>query len=419
MSMINRAKIFAIFLFFANDPSAMAQSFIYQGVNQIADSGASLVNVIDASSAASNPASLSGIEMTTSYADISALAVRYTYAHTNYDPVTIVTKAPPVNLGANIYTGRKINLGILVSPRSAPGAKPMDVSDVPTFTGAGYALYDLKIKQTGMLAAIGAGGRIGESPLSVGAAVIYGSDGQEITAYADEGDHSTPAMDLKYSGESYQGVVGVRVDWNDSVLGFSFKTASERHYKGDIASTASDNVYEVYRGVSYQPATAGIGFESRIGSVAGMAEINREFWSRGRSVANRGLPYASPATDFVDAYSSVLALRYHHQASRTFSLSAGFYSANTGDGSMSSSPATNLAQSEIPAESGMEFGQFEAIPRYVLGGGIKQRFVNRSGYWMISGNYQTGTRTIPEGHKGEGWYHLEVYTLSAGLASSF
>lgn len=406
-------------LFILSPTQLNAQSFIFQGINQIADSGAGQTNASDASAATSNPAGLALISKTASYADISAMAVRYTYAHTNYDPVTIRTNAPPANLGVNINTKRGINLGLMFAPRSVPGAKPMNVDNVPTYTGAGYALFDLKVKQTGMIAALGGAGRVGESPLSIGFSVLYGQDGQEITAYADEGDHTIPGMDTKYEGSSYQGVLGVRYEKESYILGLSFRSASERHYKGDLASTVSDNVYTDYDGVSYQPAMLAAAYESKGSSIGGLIELNREFWSRGRSIANRGLPYASPETDFKDTIGVMMAMRYYGDMSQIYSLSCGYYSANTGDGRPSATPTTTLAESEIPASSGMEFGQMEAIPRYVFGGGFKQRLSNYTGYWMISGNYQTGTRVIPPGHKGEGWYHLDIYTLSTGLTTNF
>ena len=415
---MKRIGLFSLIALSAVSTPAIAQAFIFQGINQIADSGAGLTSTTDATAVGANPSGLASASKTASYGDMAMTSVSYTYAHTNYDPARISTKAPPVNIGATLKGPAGINFGLLVSPRSAPGQKAMDVENVPTFTGAGYAVYDLKVMQTGILASAGAGFKVPGTQMSLGASLLYGKDGQEITAYANEGDHVTASMDSKYEGASSQGLLGARWDLGGSIIAASYRTAAERHYKGDIASAISDNVYTDFEGVSYQPAMIGAAFETRAGTVGGMIEAKRELWSRGRTVANRGLPYSSGETDFRDSTGVVIGGRYFADASRTYIASCGYYGANTGDGTSTSS-AGALAETGVPTSSGMEFGQFESIPRYVVGGGIRQKLATEAAYWMLSGNYQTGTRVIPEGHKGEGWYHLDVYTLAAGINSAF
>ena len=396
-----------------------AYPFLYSGINQIANSGAGVIGASDASATASNPANLADAEKTGSYGDLSIMSLNYIYAHTNYDPVYLKTVAPPVNLGLNFNTSSGVNFGFLFSPRSAPGAKPMRVNDVPTYTGAGYALFDLDINQTGLEAGLSAGYKIPGLPISIGAGLIYGEDGQEITAYANEGDHQTPGMDMKYSGASYQGVLGLRYNTSQTIAGVSFRSAAARHYKGDIASAVTDNIYDHYRGVSYHPAQFALAGEQQFGNKSIMGQVSRDFWSLGRSTAQRGLPYGSPKTDFIDSYGLAGAAKVKFDPFHVLTVSCGHYTANTGDGSPIDSGSTSLDDSAIPAQTGMEFGQMEAIPRTVIGAGFQENGRDNLGYWMFSGNYQTGTRTIPVGHKGEGWYHLEVFTFSAGMNLKF
>ena len=81
--------------------------------------------------------------------------------------------------------------------------------------------------------------------------------------------------------------------------------------------------------------------------------------------------------------------------------------------------STALDDSAIPAHTGMEFGQMAGIPRRVFGAGCGQTRSDDLGYWMFSGNYQTWTRIISVGHKGEGWYPIDVFGLPSGLNVKF
>lgn len=399
--------------------TVLAYPFLYSGVQQIANSGMNVIGSGDATATVGNPANLSDSEKTASYGDVSIVSLQYVYAHTNYDPVYLRTVAPPVNFGLNLRAMDGLNFGLLISPRSAPGAKPMRIKGVPTYTGAGYALFDLDVRQSGFQGGFGLGYKDSGSPWALGLAVIYGEDGQEITAYASESDKSVPGMDMLYSGRSYQALVGLRYLSDRSTLGFTYKSASIRHYDGDIASAVTDNIYEHYRGVSYQPAQIALAFERRQSDVTFSTQITEDFWSKGRRIANRGLPYASPETDFKDSFGVALAAKYHQSDDTTWTASSAHYTANTGDGTPIDLGSTALDDSAIPAQTGMEFGQMEAISRSVFGLGIARRRLDNSGYWMFSGNYQTGTRTIPVGHKGEGWYHIDVFTLAAGMSLKF
>jgi hypothetical protein len=402
-----------------NPSVASAYPFLYTGIHQIANSGLSALGSSDATATAANPANLSDAQATSSYADMAIVSMQYIYAHTNYDPVYLKTVAPPVNLGLNVKTDSGLSFGLLVSPRTAPGAKPIRVNSVPTFTGAGYALFNLDIEQSGFMGGLGAGYKLPGTGWSVGLTLLYGEDAQEISAYASEGDQSLPGMDMKYSGRSIQGLMGIAYAGGRSSLGMTFRSPAARRYDGDIASALTDNVYDHYNGVSYHPAQLTGAVQVGRGVMDYMMQVNRDFWSLGRNVANRGLPYGSPETDFKDSFGVSFAAKLRQSDSTSLSASCGYYSANTGDGSAIDHGSTALDDTAIPVQTGMEFGQMEAIPRAVLGAGMIRTLGDNRGSWVFSGNYQTGTRTIPVGHKGEGWYHIDVFTVASGLNVKF
>ena len=401
--------------------SVMAQSFLFSGIQSISDAGAGQTVSRGANASAQNPANLSFSQTVESYADVSMMSMKYTYAHTNYDPVDIKQNAPPVNMGVTLPLSKQWSFGALVTPRSAPGAKPIEISSVPTFAGAGYALYDLQVEQGGLNTALGIGGRpISALPLSLGVSFIYGQETQSIKAFAVEADHSHPSMDSRYQGSSRQALVGVRGDV--ATLGLSlaasYKTAAVRQYKGDIASTLSDNVYVSFDGAAYEPAVAGAGVEGKWSSVGSFFEYRREMYHAGRTTAYRGLPYSSHERDYLDTNNYVLGGRWWVDDSHIVSIAYARYGANTGDGTRIPEVTAATASDGVPDASGVEFGDFDNISRQVIAGGIRSK---KSGndYWMIGGNWQHGTRVVPEGYKGEGWYHLNVINVAVGGSVSF
>ena len=401
--------------------TARSQSFLYSGIQSISDAGAGQTVSRGASAACTNPANLSLNQGVESYGDMSVVSVSYTYAHTNYDPVEIKQVAPPVNVGTAIQLGKNWSAGAIVAPRTAPGAKPLEIESVPMFAGSGYALYNLEVEQGGLDAAVGIGGRPLQSlPLSVGLSAVYGQETHSLKAFSVGGDATYPSVDSRYQGSSTQGLIGARIDFTPIglSLGGSYKSAATRKYKGDIASALSNNTYVAFDGAAYEPAVAAVGLEGKAASFGWFTEFRRQMYGAGRDVASSGLPYSSKQRDYVDTNNYVLGGRWWANDFRVISLAVAKYGSNTGTGNPLPHGTAVTASDGIPEASGVEFGDFDNIPRQVVAGGLRTK-VTANDYWMLGANWQRGIRVVPEGYKGEGWYQLNVISFAVGGSASF
>lgn len=419
---------------------AWAVDIIFPGSQPKVSSGAGQTTSRGPSAIFYNPANLIMTKFIEPSLDLSFASITYTYRHTNTeefpDPAVVKVNTPLVTAGIAFRPIKQLSIGVAFLP-TGNGAVQL-IPNVPQEIvpkSNSYQLVSVENKQTSSKTAAGLAFRP-IFPLSIGLGVIRSQELIATKVYLE--DEEEPIVDALYGGAFMQFAVGIRSEIIDRafVLTTSYRTAVTKKYKGDIARTppgSDPGEFEVFEGVGYAPATIGLGIETRIGSFGLFGEFLMEQWSAGRTVIKRGLGLAEPPEkDLKNTNNFAGGIKFWLAPKHMIELSAGLYAANVGDGlrveaEEDEKPSDELLRLTTQEEeenplagdiAGIGFGDLEAIPRMVFGGGYRAK-LQGSGYLQLGAHYQKGSRQVPEGFDGEGSYDLTVLLGTLGLAYGF
>ena len=142
-------------------------------------------------------------------------------------------------------------------------------------------------------------------------------------------------------------------------------------------------------------------------------EIRHESWSAGSASVRSGLPSAPNSTAMQDTNIFIVGGRYRWMGGNAASVAFGKYPPNVQCGSSLNSNG----KAESDASGGMEFGEFDALDRYVFAGGY--HYAMKRGFLKGGMNFQQGSRSIPSGYRNAGQYTLSVFTLTCGTGFDF
>ena len=407
-----------------------AVEIIFPGSQPKVSSGAGQTTSRGPSAIFYNPANVIMTKFIEPSLDAAFASVSYTYQHANTedfpDPAVVKLTTPLVTIGAAFRPIKQLTLGFAYLPTGM--GKPQLVLNVPQVVSEDYELVDIETTQTSSKMAGGLAFRP-VFPFSIGLGVIRTQELMTLKVYR-KSDEEIPTVDALYGGAFMQYIGGIRSEIMDRalVLTASYKTAVTKSYNGDISRIGTDFV--PLERIGYAPAVIGLGAETRIGDFGLFGEIVMEQWSAGRTIVRRGLGINEPTeTDFKDTTNFAGGIKFWVAPKHMLQLSAGMFGANVGDGVRVTADPENPdsdnflqlnTQDGATAESiaGVGFGDLEAIPRFVVGGGYRAK-LQGSGYLQLGAHYQKGSRKVAEGSEGEGIYDLTVLLGTAGIAFGF
>jgi hypothetical protein len=428
----------AILAVLAHSVRARAVEVIFPGIQPKVSSGAGQTTSRGATALFYNPANLIMSKFIEPVLDVSYATVDYTYTHTDTDsfpdPAAVKVATPLATVGVSLRPIEELAIGVAFLP-TGTGELQL-IESVPQELNLGtYELVDIENKQTSSKLAAGVAFRP-VFPIAIGAGLIRTQEKFETLVYR-QSDDEVPAVDALYGGAFMQYVVGARSELLDRalVLAVSYKTAVTKEYTGDIAYGLDGQAgeYQVFEGVGYAPATIGAGVEARFGIIGVFGEVLIEQWSAGRTLVKRGIGLEEPPEkDFKDTTNFAGGIKFWVAPKHMLEASFAIYGSNVGDGLREEDeegPEDELLRMKLQDDdeeagprdndvAGVGFGDLEAIPRTVFGGGYRMKLQDH-GYLQLGAQYQTGTREVPEDLDGEGSYSLTVLALSAGIAFGF
>lgn len=406
------------------DTRVFAQSFLFPGVEPTTEAGLSQTNTRGATAVMTNPANIGGIPLPRRkqkqkgklltrgfevYADVSMVSVNYSYTRSGYDPAVISTTVPPVVLGASWRPMPQFALGIEFVPR--PALSPQLIKNLTSEQNGDIAVVDATVKQGSVLTGFGISGKV--SPfVTLGLSLMETAEDNSFVAIETTSSSDTPLIQMSYKGSFIQAILGARITPNNlGVIGVSYKTAVVKNYSGSISKSGTEGEPIAKQG--YLPAVLAVGGEYRMGEPVIFGEIRHEFWSGGAATLKSGLPSAPTSTALQDTNIFIVGGRYRWEGGHAASAAFGKYPPNVQYGS----PLDGNGKAESDASGGVEFGDFDALDRYVFAGGY--RYAMPRGFLQAGMNIQQGSRSVPPGYRNAGEYSLSVFTLTAGIGRDF
>ncbi len=408
--------------------SCFGQSFIFPGIQPSTESGLSQTNTRGPNAILWNPANLIftqqpidpqkvknnkdvkktfGVE---AYGDFSLLSLAYSYKRSGFDPTLINVTAPPVSLGVSIRPQTKFAFGLFFVPR--PSSSGQQVKKLPYDQGSQTTTVNAEQKSSSVISGFGFSVKPNKS-FSLGLSLVETAEDGGFSAIPDDEAGGTPLIQMSYKGSFFQFIVGGRFALNPATtIGASFKTSVVKKYSGEVS--ISGGTPEPASKQGYLPSVLSIGFERSMGIPQIFGEYRREGWAAGRSSVLAGTPGGAKEKDLKDVNILVIGGRYRLKGGHAASASFGLYPANVGFGSGIDENGNSINGDLV---SGVEFGDFDALEKKIFSSSYRRRLTN--GYLVGGFNYQSGSRSVPSGYKGQGAYQMSVVTLAIGGARDF
>lgn len=383
----------------------------YPGIHSKAGSGAGLTISRGPGAIFLNPANIVFSKYIEPDADIGFSMTQYTYTPLSdkYDITQASLTALQMTFGATFRPILPLAFSIGVMPGLS---STYTLKDAPYNIGSGvYELSTINVTQETMRFGGAAAYKILPT-ITVGAGVILSNEKSSVLATKPEA--TDPFLDMLYGGSFTQFILGGRADLlaQRLSLAFSYKSAAAKNFSGDYyldtaTKTGGDYIPLDYRG--HAPSSIGVGGEFQNGSLGGYADFRLHQWLGGS--VSRGLATAPSESDLKNSFEVSGGGKIWLQKDHMFMGGFGLITPHVGDGT-----ENTVVLGE--ALEGMGLGDVEGIQRLILSGGYRLRIKNR-GYMMAGGQYQTGSRSVPEGYSYEGTHTLSVLMGSIGGAYGF
>lgn len=410
--------LWSLTLAFLVHPKSYSQDMIsashFPGIHAKAGSGAGLTISRGPGAVFLNPANIIFSKYFEPDADLGLSVTNYTYQHTDSDqfgPASASVTSIQMTLGGTFRPILPLALSAAFVPMGLPSTK-YSIVDAPYHFGDGsYTLSTMDVIQEGMILGSGAAYKV-HPLLTLGASIIYTSE--KISVLATETDASTPFLDMILAGSYLQFSLGARADVykQKASLAFSLKTGAEKKYRGDYYLDTPNNKGSDYAPIEsqgYTPTSIGVGGEIQLGNLGAYGDFRFNQWTSG--LGNRGLPNVPTATEYRNSFEIAGGGKFWIQKQHMLMGGFGFVTPNVGDG-------TEYGTDPDEGFDGVGLAELQNIQRIIFSGGYRFR-LKSAGYLMAGGQFQTGSRQVPEGFSYEGSHSLTMFMGSVGGAYGF
>jgi hypothetical protein len=415
-SAFGKVWIFIILNFLA--PVSRGQDLVsgnlYPGIHSKAGSGAGLTISRGPGAIFHNPANIIFSKFLEPDGDFGVSITSYTYQHTDSDrfgPAKAQLTSVQTTLGGTVRPMLPLALSFAFIPRGLPTSK-YSISEAPYHIGDGtYTLSNMDITQEGIILGGGAAYKVHPLVTLGGSAMLTN---EKLSVLATEPNGKEPFFDMIYAGSYLQFALGARADLfkQKIALAFSFKSGAQKNFKGDYyldqsVSTKNDYVPLEYQG--YAPSSFGVGGEIQLGTFGAYGDFRFNQWSAG--LGSRGLPNAPTATEYKNTFEIAAGGKYWFLREHMLMAGFGFVTPNVGDGS-------EYKTNPNEGFDGMGLAELQGMQRLIFSGGYRFR-IKSQGYLMAGGQFQTGSRQVPEGFSYEGSHSVTTFLGSMGGAYGF
>ena len=365
-----------------------------------------------------NPANLLLSEGIQPEADLSIAKVTYAYQNTDsdtFDSAVLNIKTPMASAGIAWAPRPDLAFGIAAVPYATGLAQ--FIYGVPVELTPGlYQALDIEKKQVLGRLATGVAWQLFDE-VEAGAGLIYSSERTSIATKNAGTDRAV--VEASYAGKSAQLNIGLRGHIGAAtIVGASYKTAAKRTYSGNLAVNVaagnSPNSFEVqpFEGSGYDPATLGLGIETRLGSAGLFLDYVREIWAAGRTELKSGLGTDALTIDLKSTNNIAFGIKYWLLSPHMVQFSVARNDGNMGNGDV-------LPAGQAPRRvGGIQLGQLEAIPRMIYAAGYSYQ-LGAGREIQVAAMSLTGSKVIPSGYGQSGTFHLNVTSLTIGANFAF
>jgi hypothetical protein len=397
---------------------ALASDIIFPGIQAKASAGAGQTVSRGATALFFNPANLLLSERIQPEADLSAANIAYAYQNSEtetFDSAVLNIKTPMVSAGIAWRPRPDLAFGIAAVPFGT-GSAQIDYG-VPIELSPGiFQALDVAKKQVLGRVASGVAWQLFDN-VEAGAGVIYSSERTSISTKNAGTDRTI--IEASYAGKSAQLNIGLRGNIGAATkIAASYKTAAGRTYAGilavNVAPRNSPDSLELqpFEGRGYDPATLGLGFETRFGPAGLFLDYVREMWAAGRGVLKSGLGTDTPTIDLKSTNNIALGIKYWLRHNHMLQISVAKNDGNMGNGDVV--PADQAARQV----GGVQLGQLEAIPRMIFAAGYSYQLgIGRQ--IQVAAMSLNGTKDIPSGYAQSGTFQLSMTSLTVGANFAF
>ncbi len=354
-----------------------------------------------------NPANLSrgyGDQWSQPYLEVGVYRVNYLYEHPDYDPVVVSSTSPTATLGYGYRLHEKVTFGVLLYPETI---SEMNVPALPRNIDG--KVVAVESQYSDMVVHGGAGAAF---DLGNGAAVGLSM----IGTYEDHrramilGGQTDPVANANYRNLFYRPNLGVRyIPQTGLRTALSVRPPQTKNYRGSQLERGAD-VPTNPRLVDYRPTTFNAGIGANIKPITVNLEAQHEMWKAGESVYKNNLLNDTSRADLKNITQISTSMGYRFTKFHVVSLGYAHLPSPWGEG-QGNRPDTG-AESD-----GVEFAQLNGVTLDVLSLG---------GRWKVAGYDLSfslakaqGSREILSNPENQGFYYVDINTLSSGVKRSF
>ena len=387
---------------------ASAETSLRPGSTLNNQSAIGAVTSMGSTAAFYNPANLTAKDTFNVDADLTLLNIAHTYEHPDYEPYQLNMTVPLITAGLTYRPNRQLVVGFSLFPTGAGteatiAGLPLDLT--PTVS----SVADINAKQTAYDAALGAVYRFHRS-LYVGVSATYLDRQREVAIQVEDTDD--PVVDATMQASAVQPRLGVRSQVGDLRLGLFYAPATELAYSGRARSPALGQPDEVdVETVEYLAPEISIGARFVQPHWTVWTEVMHEQFSAGREIAVSGMnELDARETEFVDATSYAIGMDHIINSQSHWGLGAGYFPGNLEAGTW-----TGEGGVDELGVSGIQFGKFDALDRYSLGGFYVRDWedMTRTRFGVTTSR---GSATVADDRPRKGEYSLQTIGLSASLS---
>lgn len=384
--------------------STRVHAFDYElltlGAESKAQGGATVLNSLGAPAAIYNPANLSLVKKLEPYIELSAISLKYTYDHPDFEQAELSLNLPIASYGISGRISNKIKFGAfgLFAPASA---QKIEIENIPTRQiSEDTTLVNIESNggdSTSYLLGTGLSYSLNKISLGI-STVAMKIHGRTMLRDPESNDL---VMDIKHDIEHFFLIGGIRwLATNWLTIGSTYQSSYSPVYS--ITSSAVADGSETYNG--FKGHQIKLAASAQLQNYVASAEVQYREHSK-----TNGDIFTFTARDAVtDNHDTVSYIMGVKRASNwgTIGYSFGLFPSYVGDGMIASRTESNTEY------KGNSFGNLDGVSRQTHA--VFSELQSRFGKHSLGISYSTGTREMSEDTRGYGTYNLQSVILSLG-----
>jgi len=335
------------------------------------------------------------------YIELGMINVNYFYEHPQFDPVSVKVTTPTATIGYTHHFGERLNVGVVIFPSQSGET---EVPGLPKQLGG--SVQAIHVANDKNVTDIGIG--MSTQPvkgISLGVSVVRTIEKHKLVASAL--DSETTLLEMEYSNNFDRVVLGSRFVPSEFVqVSLSMRPEQIKKYKGSqthLGLTADPKV------VNYEPQAVSIGFGGWVGPVEWGLEANHLRWAKGSSVVKDGVNVFAPEADLHDVIHTSASVGLGFSKTSRVRISYADLPSPWGKGHSS-----EIAEEQL---HGADYGTLNAIDRKVIATGGEFSFADYD--VDLSAYYSTGERKVDAEGANEGFYSLNIFSVSGSVRTEF